>query len=208
MTEPSFRAEASPRLAGKNWTVGFSLLLLLLAGGLALAKALGGGPAHLQTGHIRTIYAAVLAYEYGAVPVTALIFLAWVFLVAVGIGRFRQPAVRRTPLVAAGVTSLALLWAGLSTLPQLLVGYSHLNSVTAGEDDYHLGVRTALDGDFFFVLSQCPHGQLRCTAYGVAPVAADERDGLSQARLTVDNTTHALAIQTAARTIPLAVETR
>jgi hypothetical protein len=189
---------------GRDRTLMLSLGLLLLASGLALAKSLGEGLAHLQTGsQIRTFYAAVVAYEYGALPATGLIFLGWVFLVAVGFRRFRQPAVRRTALVAVGLTSLALLWAGLSTLPQLLVGYSHLSSVSTDADDYHLGVRTALDGDFFFILSQCPHGQLRCTAYGVAGVKPDEHDALSDSRLTMGDTDETLTIQTATRRIPV-----
>jgi hypothetical protein len=204
MTEPSSRAEVPSRHGAKDRTVRLSLALLLLAGGVALAKALGGGPAHLQTGEIQTFYVAVLAYEYAAVPVTCLIFLAWVFLVVAAIRRFRQPAAaaRRIPLVALGVTSLALLTAGFSTLQQLFVGYRHLESVTTGADDYHLGVRTALDGDFFFVVTECPHGQQRCTAYGVAAVNVDEHAEVPNARLTVDSTAQTLLIQTASRTIP------
>ena len=203
MTDASFRTEAQPRPSGKDRTLSLSLGLLLLASGLALAKGLGQGPAHLQAGHqIHTFYAAVLAYEYAALPITGSIFLAWVLLVAVGLKRLRQPPGRQTALIAGGVTSLALLWAGLSTLPQLFVGYEHLKSMTMGAEDYYLGIRTAMDGDFYFVVTQCPHRQLRCVAYGVTAVDPAERADLSHVRLAID-TTQALVIQTASRTIPV-----
>jgi hypothetical protein len=203
MTDPPSHTEPLPRSSGKAWTLGLSLVPLLLAGGLALAKVFGEGPADLQTGHhISTVYPAVLAYEYAALPITGAIFLAWVLLVANALGRLRQPQGRRTALVAVGVTSVALLWAGLSTLPQLFVGYTHLTGVTTGPHNYHLGIRTALDGDFFFVVSQCPHGQFRCIAYGVTSVDQDERSDLSKVRLTIGKTAQALVIETASRTIP------
>jgi hypothetical protein len=204
MTDASFRTEAQPRPSGKDRTLSLSLGLLLLAGGLALAKGLGQGPAHLQAGHqIRTIYVAVLAYEYAALPITGSIFLAWVLLVAVGLRHLRQPPGRQTAFIAGGVTSLALLWAGLSTLPQLFVGYEHLKSMPIGAEDYHLGIRTALDGDFYFVVSQCPRRQLRCAAYGVTAIDVTERADLSHVRLAIGNTTRALVIQTPSRTIPV-----
>jgi hypothetical protein len=202
MSDASFRTKVQPRPSGKDRTLSLSLGLLLLSGGLALAKGLGQGLADLQAGHqIRTFYVAVLAYEYAALPITGSIFLAWVLLVAVGLRRLHQPRGRQTALIAGGVTSLALLWAGLSTFPQLFVGYEHLKSMTMGAEDYYLGIRTALDGDFFFVVTQCPHRQLRCAAYGVAAVDAAERADLSHVRLATD-TTQALVIQTASRTIP------
>jgi hypothetical protein len=195
---------SAPRPYVKDRTLSVSLGVLLLAGGLALAKGLGQGLAHLQASpyQITTFYAAVLVYEYAALPITGAIFLAWVVLVAIGLRRLRQPQGWRNALIAVGVTSLALLWAGLSTLPQLFVGYGHLNSMTMGADDYHLGIRTALDGDFFFVVTRCPHRQLRCAAYGATAVNVAERDDLSHVRLALDST-QALVIQTPSRTIPV-----
>jgi hypothetical protein len=110
---------------------------------------------------------------------------------------------RQSTLIAAGVTSLALLWASVSTLPQLFVGYEHLKSTTRDAEDYHLGIRTALDGDFFFVVTRCPHRQLRCAAYGVTGVEPAEREDLSNARLATGNTPQSLVILTASRTIPV-----
>ena len=56
----------------RRWPLWLSLGLVLMAGGLAVARALGEGPLHLQTGvHVRTVYAATLAYAYGALPAAA-----------------------------------------------------------------------------------------------------------------------------------------
>ncbi len=85
--------------------------------------------------------------------------------------------------------------------PQLFVGYEHLKSATAGGQDYHLGIRTALDGDYFFVLTRCSHWR-RCTAYGVAPVNVTERRDLSSVRLAIEDAPGSVVIQTASRTIP------
>ena len=50
MTEPSSRIQTPPLAPGRNWTLPLSLILLLLAGLLALAKAFGQGLADLQAG--------------------------------------------------------------------------------------------------------------------------------------------------------------
>ena len=203
ISDASVRSEARHRPSGRDYTLPPSLGLLLLAGGLALAKSLGEGPADLQAGsRIRTVYMAVLAYEYAALPITAAIFLAWVLLVVIGLRRRRRRRSWRIALMAWSVASLALLWAGRSTFRQLFVGYEHLTSLTIGAEDYHLGVRTAMDGDFFFVVTQCPQRQLHCTAYGVAAVDAAEFADLSHARLALD-TNQALVIETTSRAIPV-----
>ena len=55
------------------WPLWLSLGLVLMAGGLAVARALGEGPLHLQTGgQVRTVYVATLVYAYGALPATAI----------------------------------------------------------------------------------------------------------------------------------------
>jgi hypothetical protein len=203
MTDPSFGVEGQPSTFRKDWAPRLGAVLLLLAGGLAVAKALGDGPANLQRGHqTSTSYAAVLAYEYAAVPITGAIVVAWALLVSVGLRRLRRRLAPRTALVAVGVASVALVWAGLSAFPQLFVGYEHLTSVTTAGEKYHLGIRTALDGDFYFVVTRCPHQQHRCTAYGVAPVDIDDRDDVSRVRLTVEDTGQGVVIQTANRDIP------
>lgn len=208
MTDPSSRSAVPPPTSGRDWTPLLGLVLLLLAGGLAVAKAWGQGPANLQTGSsVSTFYPAVLAYEYAAFPITGALLLAWVVLVALWLKHLRQPLRRRTASVAVAMTTVALLWSGLSTLQQLLIGYTHVETLTTGARDYHLGIRTALDGDYFFIVSQCPHEQRRCTAYGVAPVAPDERADFSRFTLTIGSAPDALVIQTPSRTIPFRVPT-
>jgi hypothetical protein len=204
MTDFAAHKESQQRSSGSDWTLSLALGLVVLAGGLAVAKAFGEGPANLQRGsHTRTAYVAVLTYEYGAFPFTVLLLLASVLITVVALRRLRQPTGQRTAWVALGATSLALLWAGWNTLPQLFVGYQHLASVTVGAEQYQLGLRTALDGDDYFVVSRCQQWLLNCDAYGVAPIAPEERSALDQVRLEPEPVTKTLAIRTAARSIPV-----
>ncbi len=186
------------------WPLCLSLALLLMAGGLAVAKALGEGPLHLQTGvQVRTVYAATLAYAYGALPATA-IALGALALLAVAWLRARS---RHTAAhVAVGLALVAVGWVVWSAWPRMLIGYQHLQSVVEAGDEYRLGVRTALDGDDFYVVSRCPHGQSSCEAHGIAAVRAEERNHLPQIRLVRDVATSALAIHTPTRVIPVRVE--
>jgi hypothetical protein len=204
---PGNSSDAQSYPSGRDWRLLLSLSFVVLAAGLAVVKWLGQGPAHLQSGHISTFYVAVLAYEYAALPITALISLAWLLLVMTWLWRLRQPVHWQTAVVPIAVTTAALLWAAVSTLPQLFVGYEHLKTATVGGEDYHLGVRTALDGDLYFVVSRCPHRQLRCDAYGVAAVDATEWSDLSEVELAGD-TSQGLVIQTVSRTIPVILTPR
>lgn len=192
-----------PEHSNSTPTVWVSIGLLLLAGALALAKALGEGPAHLQSaGQVTVVYAAARTYQYAAFPVTAGMLLMWALVAKAAASGIRQTLRRRASLVALGLSSVAVVWAGLSTLPQLFVGYEHVAGVTVGADDYHVGVRTALDGDDFYIVSVCPHGQWRCTAYGVAPVGIDERPVASRVRLSADVAGQGVVIVTPARSLP------
>lgn len=188
----------------RPWPLWLSLGLLLMAGGLAVARALGEGPLHLQTGvQVRTVYAATLAYAYGALPATA---IALVALILLGLAWLRARANNTAARSAVGVALVAVAWVVWTALPRAFVGYQHLLSVTHADDDYRLGVRTALDGDDFFVVSRCPRGQTFCEAHGIAAVQAAERGSWSQIRLLPGNATSALAIHTPTRVIPVRVD--
>ncbi|MEQ1574489.1 MAG: hypothetical protein ABL993_09615 [Vicinamibacterales bacterium] len=191
-------------MSSRAWPVWLGLGMLVVAGGLALAKHFGEGPAHLQSGgQVRTLYAAALAYAYGAVPVTGVALGVWVLLGVVWTRRLRAQRDHKTALAAVGVASAALLWVGWSTLPQLFVGYQHLMSTAHDGDRYQLGVRTALDGDDFFIVSRCPRGQVFCEAHGIAPVEPAERGDWSRIQLQPENATHTLSIHTPTRVIPV-----
>lgn len=191
----------------RHWPLWLSLGMLLMAGGLAAARALGEGPLHLQTGsQVRTVYAATLAYAYGALPATAIALGVLVLLGVTWGNRLRARANHTTARAAVGVALVAVACVAWSALPRAFIGYQHLGSVTHGSDDYRLGVRTALDGDDFFVVSRCPREQTYCEAHGIAAVQAAERGSLSQIRLLRGNATSALAIHTPTRVIPVRVE--
>ena len=189
----------------RPWPIWLGAGMLAVAGGLAIARHFGGALAHLQTGsHARTVYAAGLIYAYGAVPTAVL---------AVGVAAclgWRSVAGRRTPAGDAGalrafaMSCLALAWIGWSALPRVFVGYEHVARATGAGAEYQLGVRTALDGDDFFVVSACPGGRAACEAYGIAPVAWDEKGQWSRIRLEIDRD-GALTIRTPARTTPVSL---
>ena len=175
-----------------------------MAGGLALARYLGEGPAHLQTGsQVRTLYAAALAYAYGAVPLTGVALGVWASLAVVWARRRRAGGNHKIALAAVGLASVALFWVGWSTLPQLFIGYQHLMSTQHDGDQYRLGVRTASDGDDFLVVSRCPRGEMFCEAYGIAPVQFGERDDWSRIQLQSEDATNSLSIHTPTRVIPV-----
>ena len=181
-----------------------SLGLVLMAGGLAVARALGEGPLHLQTGvHVRTVYAATLAYAYGALPAAAIALAA---LILLGVAWLRAQVNHTAARAAVGLALVAVAWVVWTALPVAFVGYQHLLSVMHAGDEYRLGVRTALDGDDFFVVSRCPRGQAFCEAHGIAAVDAAERGSWSQIRPLQGDATIALAIHTPTRVIPVRVE--
>ena len=187
-----------------NWMFWLSLGSLLLAGGLALAKYFGAGPGQLVSGgHIRIPYIAVLAYTYGALPVTAVVLLICILLSSVWVWQLLQRVAGKTAFVGVSLAMFALLWSGWSTMPRFFVGYQHLTSLSLGADVYHLGMRTAFDGDYFFVVSKCPRGQLNCDAYGIAPIEQAERADPAAIRLEAEGATGILRIQTPARAIPV-----
>jgi hypothetical protein len=190
----------------KDWTLVLGGGTLILASGLAIVKLFGEGPAHLQSGqHTRSLYWAVLAYAYVALPATGVILLAWASLFVVWLARLTRKTPSRNALVAAGVSSLALLWASASTLPQLFVGYRHLATVTEDSRQYHLGVRTALDGDDFYVVSACRRGNPMCEAYASVSVDYTEKACLRSVRLETGTTAAALYIRTDTRLIPVTI---
>jgi hypothetical protein len=191
-------------MSNRAWPVWLSLGALVVASGLAVVKHFGEGLSDLQTGsHVRTLYPAALAYASGALPVTAVALGVWLLLGVVWARRRRARTDHRTALAAAGVASVALLWIGWSTLPQLFIGYQHLASTAQDGDRYQLGVRTALDGDDFFVVSWCPGGQMWCEADGIAPVEEAERRDWSLIHFQLEHATNMLSIHTPTRVIPV-----
>ncbi len=188
----------------RTWPVWCSLGMLALAIGLAVARHFGEGPMHLQTGgQVRTHYAAALAYAYGAVPLTAVALGVWALLGVVWANRRRTQADHASALAAVGVASVAVLWLAWSTLPHLFVGYQHVASIAHDGDRYQLGVRTALDGDDFLIVSRCRRGQVFCEAHGIAPVEPAERDAWSRIQLQAESETSTLSIRTPTRVIPI-----
>jgi hypothetical protein len=192
------------RLSNVAWPVWLGLALLCVASGLAFAKHFGEGPAHVQTGtQVRTLYAATLVHEYLAIPVAAAALGVSVLLALVAVRRLRARRDHKNAMAAAAMACVAPLWVGWSTLPQLFVGYRHLMSTVHGRDRCQLGVRTALDGDDFFVVSRCPSGQLFCEAYGIASVEPAERSDWNHIQLQPGDASNTLSIRTPTRVIPV-----
>jgi hypothetical protein len=187
----------------RDWRIWLSLGMLALAGGLAIAKYFGEALAGLQTGgHAHTLYPAALVYAYGAGPIAMVAVGVCSLLGWVWVTRLRTRTSNARASAAVAIASVALIWIGWSALPRLFVGYEHVTSTARGGAEYQLGVRTALDGDDFFVVSLCPGGQMFCEAYGIAPVGLDERDDWSRIRLEFAMN-DALTILTPVREIPV-----
>lgn len=189
--------------SSRVWPTWLGAGMLAVAGGLAVAKHFGEALAHLQTGsHARTVYPAGLVYAYGAVPMAALAAgvcacLGWRAV----IGR-RQQIGDAGAVRAFAMSCLALGWIGWSALPRVFVGYEHVARATSAVAEYQLGVRTALDGDDFYVVTACAGGRVGCEAYGIAPVAWDEKGASGRIRLEIDSA-GALTIRTPVRAIPV-----
>ncbi|GIV95784.1 MAG: hypothetical protein KatS3mg057_0441 [Herpetosiphonaceae bacterium] len=188
----------------QDWTIMLGLGAVIVAGMLAIARAFGEIPASLQSGqHASTHYWAVLAYAYLALPSTAIILLNGIILIIVWTRRHRHKNHRRTTSIAVALSILALLWAGYHTLPQLFISYRHLTSIATGSGRYYLGIREAIDGDSFFMISLCKRGGLKCESYGVSFVEYAERAHLQDIRLDIDAATNTLYIRTPIRSIPI-----
>lgn len=200
--------EESPLV--KDWTVFLGVGTLLLAGLIVISWALGGEFVDLQTYNPPVtvlFYWACIFNEYLAPLLTGIVLLSTVVLLWVWTMQLAR-RIQRWPIKAAvGLSFLAaslltLVLVAASLMGQLLVGYTHLSSAESDRYTYRLGVRTAMDGDNFYVVCQCGRLGLCCDCRGVAS-ASDPYETWASAKLERDALSNSIHIKVGERIIPI-----
>jgi hypothetical protein len=176
----------------KNWPLKLGFSALILAGLIAVSAEFGGGLSHLQTGgqSIAVFYWASLFYETAAIPLTGVLLLITVTLVIVSIVQSAQGQTRRAMggVFAVFLAMIAIVLAVFSVLPNLLVGYTHLDSTEFNGRRYNLGVKISFDGDFSYIVGACDRLGIRCNCCAVSSAASYGWQDAKFARSTEMNT--------------------
>ena len=73
-------------------------------------------------------------------------------------------------LLANILSVVAWMMTFLSIFPHFFVGYEHLMSRKINHNQFILGLRTAMDGDNFYIVGKCDRWLFRCEAYALTDV--------------------------------------
>ncbi len=180
-----------------------SITVFVLTILLALATPHGIIPAHLQTGgQGRSIHWIVVAYIKLIAPIFYLSVFTTLILFVAQIIR-SQSDHRTTTTLAVWLSLLAIVLAGYSSLSLFAIGYEPLNGIETPDSKYHLGMRTAMDGDYFWIISKCDRWNFACEYRGITNVITAEKSQPGNTRLEYDKNTGVLLIRTTERVIPV-----
>ncbi|MEG3961033.1 MULTISPECIES: hypothetical protein [unclassified Microcoleus] len=102
-------------------------------------------------------------------PLTGIILLVVLILMVVPLYEATNKTNSSTTWAAIGLSVLALAIAVFSLFSQF-VGYQHLTSGQFDGYRYNLGLRTAMDGDNFYIIGKCDRLGIRCDCYAVSSV--------------------------------------
>lgn len=200
----------------KNWKMLLGIGVLVLAVLISISGFLGGEPANLQgdlendrpIDKITVFYWAVLFYNHGGMPLTGIILLVVLVLMVVPLYEATKKTNSSTTWAAIGLSVLALAIAVFCLFSQLFVGYDHLASAEFDGYRYNLGLRTAIDGDNFYIIGKCDRFGIRCDCYAVSPFEPSDNsdDSYENSRtlsLERDAKTKIIYIKTENRKIPI-----
>jgi hypothetical protein len=187
----------------KDWTLLIGGTVFILAGLLTLAMPYGIIPAHLQTdGYSRSIHWVVVAYIRLSAPILGLSMIACAILFAATIVRIENRERWATiALLAFWLSLLAVVLSVYSISPLLFVGYEPIASLETIDFKYHLGMRTAFDGDYFWVISKCDRWNISCEYRGIISVEEEEKSQMENTYLECGRNINLLTIRTPQRTI-------
>ena len=197
----------------RNWRMSLSIGAMVLAVLISISGFFGGEPANLQgdlendrpIDKITVFYWAVLFYYHARVPLAGIILLVVLILMVVLLYEATNKTNSSTTWAAIGLSVLALAIAVFSLFLPLLVGYHHLTSGQFDGYRYNLGLRTAMDGDNFYIIGKCDRFGIRCDCYAVSYVQYLDYDQtlLQTPSLVQDAKTKIIYIKTKGRTIPI-----
>jgi hypothetical protein len=190
----------------KDWTLLIGGTVSILAGLLALAMPYGIIPAKLQTdGYSRSIHWVVVAYIRLSAPILVLSIIASAILFAATIVRIEnRERWATTALLAFWLSLLAVVLSVYGIFPLLLIGYEPITSLETIDFKYHLGMRTAFDGDYFWVVSKCDRWDISCEYRGITSVEQEEKSQVESTYLECGQNTNLLTIRTPQRAILVA----
>lgn len=198
----------------ENWKLWLSIGAMVLAVSICISGFLGQEPARLQgslanyrpSDKITVFYWAVLFYN-ASLQLTGIILLLALILMVVLNYEETQKKNSSTTWAAITLSVLALAISVFSMFPNLFVGYEHVTSAEFDGYRYNLGLRTAMDGDYFYVIGKCDRLGIRCDCYAVDPVDYEDynsQENLSRTlRLQQDAKTKIIYIKTKHRNIPI-----
>jgi hypothetical protein len=187
----------------QDWVVFLGLAVFIVTALLALAQPYGIIPAYLQTGgQGRSSHWIVVAYVTSIAPIFCLSIVNILILSVVQIARV-QREYQSTNTLPIGLSFLAIILAGYSSLPLLWIGYEPITSIETPNSKYHLGMRTAIDGDYFWIVSKCDRWNFDCEYRGITGVVNEEKLWPENARLEYNKNTGVLLIRTTERAIPV-----
>lgn len=202
-----------------GWKSGIILLgigALVLAVLMSISGFLGQEPANLQGNlendrqiyKITVFYWAVLFYNHAGIPLTGIILLVVLMLIAFSLSEGAKKITSCATATAIGLSVLALAIAISSIFSQLFVSYEHLTSANFDGYRYNLGLRTAMDNDNFYVIAKCDRLGISCDCYAVSPLDyLEEADYYNKTSPTPslerDAKTKKIYIKTKSRTIPI-----
>jgi hypothetical protein len=187
----------------KDWTLLIGGTTFILAGLLALAMPYGIIPANLQTdGYSRSIHWVVVAYIRLSAPILGLSIIASVILFAATVVRIEnKERWAITALLAFWLSLLAIVLSMYGIFPLLLIGYEPITSFETIDFKYHLGIKTAFDGDYFWVVSKCDRWNISCEYRGITSVEQEEKSQVENTYLECGRNTNSLTIRTPQRAI-------
>ena len=202
------------KTGGRNWRMLLGIGALVLAVLISISRFLGEEPANLQgdlendrpIDKIAVFYWAVLFYYYARIPLAGIILLVVLILMVVLLYEATKKTSSSTTWAAIRLSVLALAIAVFSLFSP--IGYKHLTSGQFDGYTYNLGLRTAMDGDNFYIIGKCDRFGIRCDCYAFSSVESLDYVDYDQTLLQTpsllqDAKTKIIYIKTKGRTIPI-----
>jgi hypothetical protein len=191
----------------KDWTLVVGGSVFILAGLFALAMPHAMIPAYLQTGGYEiAIHWVIVAYVRLVEPTFLLTIITCMILFAAIFVRAAKKKRWVTPLLAFGLSVLAVVMSVDSSLSRIGVGYKPISSLKTIDSNYHLGINyMGSDSTKFWVVSKCDRWNFLCEYRGITEVKPFDEDDLfsgKNAHLEYDQNKRLLLIRTLGRSIP------
>lgn len=177
-------------------SAGYALLVLAFTALYVLTAYLQPAPRDGQS----FWYWPVLIYAHSVMPMSIVCGLVLMGIVTAWIVALRTRAVNRGAMTALFVLSLVasglMCW---SSLPVFFLNYRHIASATLDNHIYQLGVIFALDGDNYYIASECDVFGFACQADYLTEAGSPNFTEVPQ--WAADPTAHTLTLRVGGQTI-------